>query len=96
MIDNETRRRHAKCGLTTAQKNLIIVLLKRAGLLDAKLRGGHTSPSWRQLFEIAGTKEPEDALRWPSADEWVDGLGMVQGHDVIRHLKKITGETRFQ
>lgn len=92
MLSQETRNRHKDSPLSVAQKTYLVSLLKRAGFLAAKVRGGSTSPQWRKLFSIAGSKEPVDPLRWPTADTWIDSLTMVSGHDVIRYLKNQVGD----
>lgn len=90
-MDGPTYERHTQTRLTTAQKNLVVVYLKRLELISAKVRGGHTGPAWRTIFSVTNSKVPDDPCRWPAVDEWMDGLSMSQGHDLIRHLKARLG-----
>ena len=74
--------------MTTGQKNLVIVYLKRLELIPAKVRGGYTSSQWRDIFKVAGVSAPaNDPFNWPSVDEFLDAVSMANAHDLIQHLQ---------
>jgi hypothetical protein len=52
---------------TTAQRNLLEVLLEKRGLIArGRATDAHTGPQWRPVFRTSYTPEPEHAFGWPS------------------------------
>ena len=72
---------------TTAQRNLLEVLLKRRGLLGRSSLSNHTGPAWRPIFRACGMPEPADPFSWPSVASWLDGLDTVQASSAIDYLQ---------